>query len=98
MKEEICKKCKKVFIPAPQHVYRDGRGMYCSWHCFNHRNDAKTERKIKKVELHSESGCLLKVFTSATDAAEQTGFDARRIRDACRDQTPYQGFTWKYRE
>lgn len=37
--EVKCKKCGKLFIPAPFHVFKDYRGMYCSWTCFNHRKD-----------------------------------------------------------
>lgn len=51
--EVKCKKCKKVFIPAPQHVYRDQRGSYCSWHCFNHRKDKK--KKGEKDESRTVS-------------------------------------------
>lgn len=100
MLEKVCEKCGKVFIPAPYHIYKDEKGIYCSWTCYNHRNDSKpkTSRNIRKIELYSEHGYLLKVFTSATDAAEHTGYDATKIRDACREQKPYMGFIWKYRE
>lgn len=100
MVERICAKCGKVFIPAPYHIYKDDNGIYCKWTCYNHRNDGKpsASRKVRKVELYSESGYLLKVFTSANDAAEKTGYDARMIRDACREKKPYMGFIWKYRE
>lgn len=40
-----CKKCGKEFIPAPLHIYKDGRKIYCSWTCYNHRKD-KTEEGI----------------------------------------------------
>lgn len=98
--ERICKKCGKVFCPAPQHIFVDEKGMYCSWTCFNHRKDEKpnTGRSVKKVELYSLGGCLLKAFTSATDAAKKTGYLANGIRDACREQKPYMGFIWKYRD
>ena len=37
-----CRKCGKIFIPAPMHRYRDGHEQgrwYCTWTCYNHRND-----------------------------------------------------------
>lgn len=38
-----CPECGKKFIPAPQHVYRDGKGQFlCSWSC--------TDRRYKRVE------------------------------------------------
>lgn len=100
MIERICDKCGKIFIPAPQHIFVDEKKIYCSWTCYNHREESKPSkgRKIKKIELYSESGNLLKVFTSATDAAEKTGYLANAIRDACREHKPYMGFIWKYRE
>lgn len=102
MWERTCKKCGKLFVPAPQHVFVDNGDFYCSWTCFNHRNDneqkARTSRKIKKVELYSESGCLLKVFINATEAAEITGYSVNRIRAACQNGEKFHGFIWKYRE
>lgn len=99
--ELICSKCGKKFIPAPQHIYVDGRKIYCSWHCYNHRKDVAIDqrKKIKKVELYSPSGCLLKVFKSTKAAADETGFNLRMIGNACRgDRKTYMGFIWKYRE
>lgn len=40
-----CERCGKEFIPAPQHVYKgfaehyDTEEVYCSWSCFNQRDD-----------------------------------------------------------
>ena len=47
--ERRCKKCGKVFIPAPMHRYRDGSRWYCSWTCYLHRND-------KEVKVKNEQG------------------------------------------
>lgn len=46
--EKKCKKCGKIFVPAPLHRYRDERsGYYCSWTCYNHRKDPKTGGNAK---------------------------------------------------
>ena len=37
--EKHCKKCGKLFIPAPEHIYRKGNVFYCSWTCYLHRDD-----------------------------------------------------------
>ena len=37
--EKHCSRCGKLFIVAPQHIYKQGRKVYCSWTCYNHRND-----------------------------------------------------------
>ncbi len=47
--EKKCAKCGKVFLAAPEHIYRDkGKSeWYCTWKCFNHKDDEKN-KKIKK--------------------------------------------------
>ena len=37
--EKRCRKCKKMFIAAPEHIYREGSAFYCSWTCYLHRHD-----------------------------------------------------------
>ena len=41
-----CRKCGKKFIAAPLHIYRDQAKWYCSWTCFNHRKDKKTDVEV----------------------------------------------------
>lgn len=95
--ETNCPKCGKTFITAPYHVFRDEKGFYCSWTCYNHRGDKIVKRKYKTVEQYSEDGGLIRVFTSATDAAEYTGFSTNCIRNACKNGNLYNGFRWKYK-
>lgn len=45
-----CAKCGKIFVPAPQHVYRDNGKWYCTWTCYNHRKDEK-KKKEKRMDL-----------------------------------------------
>jgi hypothetical protein len=45
----------------------------------------------------SPSGTLLKAFTSATDAAETTGFEFKKIQKACKEQSAYFGYLWRYK-
>ncbi len=96
MKDVICRKCGKMFLPAPEHIYRDIKGLYCSWHCFNHRNDGRCTRQ-KMVEVYGKDGELLRRYPSAEKAAEHLGFDDKRIRNACATGEKYQGFLWKYK-
>lgn len=42
-----CKKCGKMFPPAALHIYKEGAKYYCSWTCYNHRNDEKYGPKTK---------------------------------------------------
>lgn len=51
LNERKCPKCKKMFVPAPYHVYAAGvnkKTLYCSWTCFLHRNDKKKGKQNEK--------------------------------------------------
>jgi uncharacterized OB-fold protein len=41
LEEKKCAKCGKLFVPSYHHTFKQkGKGKYwCSWTCFNHRND-----------------------------------------------------------
>lgn len=41
-----CPKCGKRFISAPYHVFKEDGKYYCSWTCFNHRKDKKTDVEV----------------------------------------------------
>lgn len=43
--EKKCKKCGKIFVPAPMHRYREGSKYYCSWTCYLHRKDMEVRKK-----------------------------------------------------
>lgn len=99
MLENNCVKCGKLFCPAPYHVYKDDKGFYCSWHCYNHRGDEKRIPKRKMVGMYDENGNLLRAFKSSTEAAEYLGgVDPKKIRKACGSGHPYHGNIWKYIE
>lgn len=96
MLELICPKCGKNFIPAPMHVYKEYGRVYCSWTCYNHRNDEKLLRKAKSVAQYTKQGEYIKTFPNANIAAVQTNYIARYIREACRLHKPYKGYIWRY--
>lgn len=99
MMESKCPKCGKNHIPAPQHVFKDEEGYYCSWTCFFHRNDGKKKKPTcKMVEVYDEDGELLRRFKSANDASDLLGFSVQMIAEACRLGRKYQGFYWKYKD
>jgi hypothetical protein len=47
--EKKCRKCGKMFIPAPLHVYREYSKYYCSWTCYLHRKDKETDTHDKRT-------------------------------------------------
>lgn len=99
MLETKCVRCGKNFIAAPLHIYKDDKGLYCSWTCYNHRRDVAKQprKKFKPVEQYSSDGKkLIRIYASAIDAVEYTGFTLNCIREACRSGKPYNGYMWKY--
>jgi hypothetical protein len=93
-----CKKCKKSFVPAPEHVFKTGKVFFCCWTCFNHRNDGKAVKIPRMVEVYDLDGDLMRRFASVKKAAEFMSFPEQHIRGACRTGIPYHGFVWKYKE
>ncbi len=96
--ERTCPMCGRNFIPAPLHVYmeRYTRVAYCSYHCYNHRNDNK-KAKTKTVEKCDCSGEVIETYESARIAAERNNMDAQFVRDACRSGKFYKGYLWRYK-
>ncbi len=101
MIEMICPKCGKLFIPAPLHRFRDEGRVYCSWTCYNHR-DQKTYtlrgRKPQRVAMCDRTGTEIQEFQSALKASELTGYDYKGIQFACNSSTTFRGYLWKYKE
>lgn len=106
LSDYYCRKCGKIFYPYPDHRYKDKRGMYCSWTCFNHRNDGVPPPMYREVEmLDMNNGEVLKIFPSLRAAADYVIGDDHSIGDACRAAkrnnkklyTRY-GYAWRYAE
>lgn len=97
--ELFCPMCRKRFIPAAQHVYKDNGKTYCSWTCFNHRNDnkKKTAKKVKIIEQCSKDGDVLRTFQGAVEAAELIYGTEDSIRKACKNHKAYKGYLWRYK-
>lgn len=101
--EARCKKCGKIFVPAPEHVFTDKSGSYCSWTCWGHRKEKKKPNPKtkpivrKKVEQYSLDGKLLFTYQNVDIAAERIDGTINNIRTACRKGTVYKKFLWKYK-
>lgn len=105
-KSVICEKCGKSFIPTYEWVYKDNEKYYCSWTCYNHRNDFKKDQPnknaanihTKRVEQYTLDGQLIAVFDSAQSAAEAVGCGKTdQIRNVCNGRADTcKGFVWKY--
>lgn len=49
-REVVCKRCGKTFIPTYGWVYKEYDKYYCSFPCYNHRNDDKPQIPIKESD------------------------------------------------
>lgn len=54
-----CPVCKKIFVPAPMHVYKsshtNGERYVCSWHCVLESERIKEEKaKYKKPKYKKD--------------------------------------------
>lgn len=101
MLETKCKRCGKNFWVAPYHIYRDEKGMYCTWTCYNHRNDdnpkAHTHPKSMPIVQYDKSGNVVATFNSITEAADHIDGEAKTISRACTANKPYKGYLWRYK-
>ena len=100
MIEVSCRKCGKMFIPAPMHSLRDAKGLYCSCTCFLHREMPKVNSRgnRKKVVMCDRYWNEIKTFPSATKAAEYVGVEPNTLGMAIREKRMSQGFLWVYKD
>lgn len=97
--EHRCPKCGKIFFPAPYHAYKDNGKLFCSWTCYNHRNDGRNlNKKCNVVEQYTKSGIAVRTYPNAWQAAIQINGSADGVRTACRKCTFYKGYLWRYKK
>lgn len=99
MYEANCPRCGKNFITAPYHIYHDDKGFYCSWTCYNHRDEVvfKRGKKPKAVEQYTKEGEKIATFKDALEAATSLSGIPNGIRCACNNHTSYKGYLWRYK-
>lgn len=101
----ICVKCgriKRSIHSFDDWVYRDGKGFYCTWTCYNHRNDEKPNvqtqhQKSIPIVQYDKSGNVVKTFNSIVEAANHTNCTAKTISRACKTHKPCKGYLWRYK-
>ena len=64
-----CARCGKSFVPGAEHIYRDGKVLFCSWNCLcAHRKDKATK---KRAPIHKDRNiAIAKMFLSGTSRKE----------------------------
>ena len=90
-----CPKCKKIFCPAALHVFVDKGKSFCSWTCYNHRNDGKGRRRVLMMDGDGE---VLKRFDNTTKASIYIDTQPKYIQKACREEALFKGYRWRYGE
>ena len=96
--EMFCSKCGKNFIPAPEHLYRDRRGWYCSYTCWIHSDDGKKQGKPPKMVAQcTPDGEVVRIHASSQAAADFVNYlNGRTITNAIRSKKLCKGYLWKY--
>ena len=92
--DKICARCGKSFLPAVYHIYKDNKGIYCSWTCYNRKEERIRRSKI--VCQFTTDGEFIKTYSSAREAAEAMDCSYHTITMACRENKEAVGFLWKY--
>lgn len=57
----------------------------------------KPQKKAMAVEQFTKAGTLIRTFESAVQAAEYIDGKADRIRTACKNNSFYKGYLWRYK-
>ena len=54
IKELTCHECKKKFIPAPYHIYKEYGRWFCKWSCLNAYRVRREQEHKKKMRERKE--------------------------------------------
>ena len=96
--EMKCPKCGRNFIPAPMHVFKTKTKVYCSWTCYNHRDDKKKRYHYKTVQQLTPDGEVVTEIKGLENAAGLVNGNATSVSDAIRTKTTYKGYRWRYKD
>ena len=102
--EVRCYGCGKMFIPAPEHVYKEDEKPVCTWTCLCSLRRRKEQKRrsrenVSPVEMLDQEGKHITFFPSARAAGEALGVDPAGIRDVCAGrQMRSAGYRWRWAE
>lgn len=98
----VCPVCGKKFNPAPEHSYKVGNDLVCTYTCSIRGEKTKITKKPKgrKAVLQFDlQHNLVARFSCAKEAEVTTKIDARDIRQCCYKGATRKragGFFWEY--
>jgi hypothetical protein len=95
-----CPVCGKEFYPTPMWVYKDGKNVYCSYHCYLRsgkvkKKNAKSYRPVEQLTLEGE---FVREYWCVSEAADDMDVEYYRIQRACAKGKPCKGYLWRYKE
>ena len=97
IEEERCPICGRLFVPAVYHTYKDSKGYYCSYTCYNRREQAIEERNVRRVCQYTLDGELVKIHKDVQAAADAAKCTVKYIRKCLTGKYPHgRGYVWKY--
>ncbi len=71
--ERKCAKCGKKFIAQQYHRFREGDTYYCTWTCYNHRDDGEPKRDIMADCIAPPKKARFTPLTRMKELREQRG-------------------------
>ena len=100
--EVRCYGCGKLFVPAPEHVYKEEGKPVCTWTCLCSLRRRKEQKRwsrenVSPVEMLDQEGEHITFFPSARAAGEAMGIDPQNIRAACSGRKGFcGGYMWRW--
>jgi hypothetical protein len=85
-----CKRCGKVFVPAPLHKYRIDTNWFCSYTCHLHESEERNSRRKKThgsiknktiLKISPIDGSVVARYYSNMEAANAEGISHKTINN-----------------
>lgn len=89
-----CEVCGKMFTPEKT---KRKRAKTCSYECWLKVTRDNSKMRKRPIEQYNTNGDLIKVWDSARDIQNETGFYESNINKCCNGHIKsYKGYVWKY--
>lgn len=103
-KDAKCPTCKRIFVPAPQNVFKANGRDYCCPTCFMNRKKRKSSyEKVKQmktarpVAVYETNGDYVGKFPTIAEAARTLHTNIKCIHKCCKgEQESTNGYVFKY--
>lgn len=103
-KDAKCPTCKRIFVPAPQNVFKANGRDYCCPTCFMNRKKRKSSYEkvsqmkcARPVAVYKTNGDYVGEYPTMAEAARVLGLCIDSIRKCCKgERSNTRGYVFKY--